>query len=157
MAVSGLVSLFVGHCVRLVSLLSPFVSFLFPFDICLPALSCCVRLDLCNPSICLPALRCCAWAVNLLHLPPSAGLPCPPLPCNPVHLSLQSFAFVSQLWTAVSAPALQSFVSQLWTSQALVAECSDCEKHKLFGVYGGVITITTGFTLYSSLYNSITM
>ena len=46
-----------------------------------------------------------------------------------------------------SASALQSFtcvlaslcISQLWTSQALVAECSDIEKHKLFGVYGGVI------------------
>ena len=39
----------------------------------------------------------------------------------------------------MAASALQSFVSQLWTSQALVAECSDIEKHKLFGVYGGVI------------------
>ena len=39
----------------------------------------------------------------------------------------------------MAASALQSFVSQLWTSQTLVAECSDIEKHKLFGVYGGVI------------------
>ena len=46
---------------------------------------------------------------------------------------LQSFTLVSQLWTAVSAFALQSFVSQLWTSQALVAECSDFEKHLPFG------------------------
>ena len=70
------------------------------------------------------------------------------LPCNHLHLSasaLQSYmclpalTFVSQLWAAVAASALQSFVSQLWTSQALVAECSDFEKHKLFGVYGGVI------------------
>ena len=40
----------------------------------------------------------------------------------------------------MAASALQSFVSQLWTSQALVAECSDIERHKLFGVYGGVIS-----------------
>ena len=46
--------------------------------------------------------------------------------------------FVSQLWTAVAASALQSFVSQLWTSQTLVAECSDIDK--VFGVYGGVIS-----------------
>ena len=51
--------------------------------------------------------------------------------------------FASQLWTAVAASALQSFVSQLWTSQTLVAECSDIEKHKLFGVYGGVISSST--------------
>ena len=40
---------------------------------------------------------------------------------------------------AVAASALQSFVPQLWTLQALVTECSDFDKHKLFGVYGGVI------------------
>ena len=34
-------------------------------------------------------------------------------------------------------------VSQLWTSQALVADCSGFEKHKLFGVYGGVIEAIT--------------
>ena len=63
------------------------------------------------------------------HLSPSSRLLYPP--------------FVSQLWTAAAASALQSFVSQLWTSQALVAECSDIEKHKLFGVYGGVMLQVT--------------
>ena len=38
----------------------------------------------------------------------------------------------------MAASALQSFVCQLWTSQALVAECSDLENHKLFG---GVIEV----------------
>ena len=55
-----------------------------------------------------------------------------------LHICLPVPTLVS-LWTAVSASALQSFVSQLWTSQTVVAECSDVEKHKLFGVYGGVI------------------
>ena len=32
-----------------------------------------------------------------LHLSPSSGLLCPPLPCNPLHVSSQAFAFVSQL------------------------------------------------------------
>ena len=42
--------------------------------------------------------------------------------CTAVSVSaLQSFTFVSQLWAAVAASALQSFVSQLWTSQALVS------------------------------------
>ena len=54
-----------------------------------------------------------------------------------LHICLPVSAFVSHLWTAVAASALQSFVSQLWTSQAQVAKCSDFEKHKLFGVYGG--------------------
>ena len=35
--------------------------------------------------------------------------------------ALQSFTFVSQLWAAAAASALQSFVSHLWTSQALVS------------------------------------
>ena len=52
-----------------------------------------------------------------------------------VYMCLPVSTFVSQLWTAVAASALQSFVSQLWTSQALVAECSDLEKDKLFGVF----------------------
>ena len=56
-----------------------------------------------------------------------------------LYICLPVSTFVSQLWTAVVASALQSFVSQLWTSQVLVAECSDIEKPKLFGVYGGVI------------------
>ena len=56
-----------------------------------------------------------------------------------LYICLPVSTFVSQLWNAVAASALQSFVSQLWTSQALVAECSDFEKHKLFGVYVGVI------------------
>ena len=172
--VSGLVSLLVGHCVRLVSLLSPFVSSLvsfllgtvsvlsplcfllspflspllspfllvivsalssfFPLHvscasslplslatlhiclpaalpcnplhlspcvyICLPALDCCVRLCLAILYICLPALGCgvhLCLAILYLHLSPSAGLLCPPLPCNPLHVSSQAFAFVSQL------------------------------------------------------------
>ena len=56
--------------------------------------------------------------------------------------------FVSKLWIAVAASAWQSFVSQLWTSQALVAECSDFENHKLFGVYGSVIY----FLLFGDVY-----
>ena len=56
-----------------------------------------------------------------------------------IYFCLALSTLVSQLWAAVSASALQSFVSQLWTSQALVAECSDIEKHRLLGVYGGVM------------------
>ena len=83
-------------------------------DICLPALGCCVCLSLATLHICLPALDCSAlqsftfvsqsWtAVSAsalqsftfvsLHLSPSSGC-CVP---NPLHLSSQSFAFVSQL------------------------------------------------------------
>ena len=186
--VSGLVSLLVGHCVRLVSLLFPFVSLLvsvppYCWSLCPPCLPSFLYICLlspplaCNPShlspscsalqsfkcvsLCLhlspsSGLPCPPLPCNPLHLSPSSGLLCPPLPCNPLHVSSQAFAFVSmslailyiclpvstfvsQLWTAVVASALQSFVSQPWTSQALVAECSDFEKHKLFGVYGGVI------------------
>ena len=60
-----------------------------------------------------------------------------------LYICLPVSTFVSQLWTAVAASALQPFVSQLWTSQALVAEYSDVEKHKLFGVYDGVIYVDT--------------
>ena len=70
-----------------------------------------VRLCLAILDICLPALGCC------VRLCLAA--------CR-----LQPFA--------VAASALQSFVSQLWTSQALVAECFDFGKPKVFGAYGGV-------------------
>ena len=125
--VSGLFSLVVGHCVRFVSLLFPFVSLLVPLLVghCvrlvfLLSCTCASSLPLCPAIlyICLPALGCVSLAILYI--------------CLPV------FTFVSQLWTAVAASALQSFVSQLWTSQALVAECSGFENHKLFGVYGGV-------------------
>ena len=76
--------------------------------------------------------------LSCLPLPFICLLFFPALDCC-VCLCLAILSFVSQLWTAVAASALQSFVSQLWTSQALVAECSDFERHKLFGVYGGVI------------------
>ena len=161
---SPFVSLLVGHCVRLVSLLFPFVSLLVfllvaqcqlpcnPFHLSASSgLLCCSPLHVSQlrtavSATCLQSLTfvsqlwaavsasalqsfTCALSLATLHI-------ClPALVCS----ALQSFAFVSQLWTAVSASALQSFVSQLWTSQALVAECSEFEKHKLFGVYGGVI------------------
>ena len=99
-----------------------------------------------------PSSDCCVrLCLAILYLSPSSGLHVatvvslfivyPDLPqlwlrvegCLPVS------TFVSQLWTAVAASALQSFVSQLWTSQTLVAECSAIENYKLFGVYGGVI------------------
>ena len=96
----------------------------------------------------------------LSPLLPSSGLLCPPLPCNPLlgccccvrlclailymcprkplhlspsrlHICLPVSTFVSQLWTAVAASALQSFVSQLWTSQA--AECSDSKNTNCLG------------------------
>ena len=86
--------------------------------------------------VCLPALDCCIHlCLAILYLSPSSGLH---VACNPLHVSPCVY-IVSQLWTAVAASALQSFVSQLWTSQGLVAERSGFEKHKLFGVYGGVI------------------
>ena len=55
-----------------------------------------------------------------------------------LHVACNLSTCVSQLWTAVAASALL-FFSQLWTSQALVAESSDFENYKLFGVYGGVV------------------
>ena len=70
-----------------------------------------------------------------LHLSPSSRLLYLPLPCNPL--------FVTQLWAACRLQSF-TFVSLCLhlspRSQALIAECSDIEKHKLFGVYGGVIT-----------------
>ena len=72
-SVSGLVSLFVGHCVRLVSLLFPFVSLLVPLLVivsalspvlcppCLPSVSLCVRS--CLPS-CLSLCRSCLPSVS---------------------------------------------------------------------------------------------
>ena len=66
-----------GHCVRLVSLLSPF---LFPFLFSLAILH-----------ISLPRLSCCVRLCHSLHLSPSSGLLCPPLPCNPLHVSRVSF------------------------------------------------------------------
>ena len=177
--VSGLVPLVVGHCVRLVSLLFPFVSLLVGHCVHLvPSVSLCLRSCLPSVSFCLPpCCPCCllsvsfclwscfpsCWALCPSCLPcvsfclPSC-LPCcppscwslcppclpsflymcllsPPLACNPSRLSpscsaLQSFTFVSlclhlspssgllcpplpcfvsQLWAAVSASALQSF------------------------------------------------
>ena len=64
----------------------PSVSFCRPswllaiLDICLPALSCCVRLGLAIPYICLPALGCCVR-----------------LPCSPLHVSPFCFLLVSLL------------------------------------------------------------
>ena len=59
--------------------------------------------------------------------------------CIHLCLAILKCTCVSQLSTAISASALHFFVFQLWTSQTLVAQCLDYEKHKLFGVYGGVI------------------
>ena len=106
--------------------------------ICLPALTAvsasalqsftCVLASLC---ICLPALDCCIrLCLAILYLSPSSALH---VVCNPLHLSPCVYICLPALDSA-----LQFFVSQLWTSQALVAECADFEKHKLFGVYGGI-------------------
>ena len=46
--------------------------------------------------------------------------------------ALQPFTFVSQLWAAVAASALRN--------PACPSSSFDVEKHKLFGVYGGVIS-----------------
>ena len=78
-----------------------------------PSSDCCVRL-------CLAILYMCPR--KPLHLSPSR-----------LHICLPVSTFVSQLWTAVAASALQSFVSQLWTSQALVAECSDSKNTNCLG------------------------
>ena len=114
-----LVSHFLSFVSHFFSLVSQFFSFVSQAG-CLRSGSRLSCLPL--PFICLlffPALDCCVRLILYICLPVST--------------------FVSQLWTTVAASALQSFVSQLWTSQALVAECSDFERHKLFGVYGGVI------------------
>ena len=87
--------------------------------------------------ICLPA----ALPCNPLHLSPSSGLR---VACNPLHCIvtfLPVSTFVSQLWTAVAASALQSFVSELWTSQALAAECSDIENTNCLGSTEGFSTV----------------
>ena len=169
--VSGLVSLLVGHCVRLVSLL-------FPLPSCLP---CCPHCHL-SPCvyICLPALDCCVpLPCNRLHLSRSAGLLCPPQSlfyiCLPALTAvsasaLQSFAcvlaslciclpaldccirlclailYLSPSWAA----CLQSFTFvslrlYLSPSSGRRKLCSDFEKHNLFGVYGGVIFVRCNF------------
>ena len=99
----------VGHCVRLVSLLSPFVS----------ALLCCSPLHVSQLRSAVSASRLQSWTlVSQLWAAVSA-----PLVCNPLHLSRcvyiclpaleQSFTFVSQLWAAVPAFALQSYALAL--------------------------------------------
>ena len=109
--VSLVVPLLVGHCVRLVFLLS------FTCASSLP-------LSLATLHICLPA----ALPCNPLHLSPSSGLR---VACNPLHLSPCVYiclpalgccvrlclAFVSQRWAAVSA--LQSLILH-------VSPSSDC-------------------------------
>ena len=105
----------VGHCVRLVSLLSSFVL-------------CCVAVRYMSPS---SGLLCPPLACNPLHLSPSSGLLCLPLACNSyiclparccVHLGCcESFTFASHRWAAVSASALQSLNLHLSPSSALTA------------------------------------
>ena len=73
-----------GHCVRLVSLLFPFLFSLAILNICLPGLSCCVRL------------------CHSLHLSPSSGLLCPPLPCNYTCLVSLLFTFLLVIVSALS-------------------------------------------------------
>ena len=105
-----------------------------------PLSASCLQLQLLCPAIlyiCLPAWAVCrlqsfSFVSLCLHLSPSSGLLCPPLPCDPsfvsqlsavlaiLYMYLPVSACVSQLWTAVSS-ALQSLVSQPWTSQTLVA------------------------------------
>ena len=85
--------------------------------------------------MCLPALTAVSASplqsfTSALRLSPSSRLS---LAILYIVICLPVSTFVSQLWTAAAASALQSFASQLWTSQTLVAECSDIEKHKLFG------------------------
>ena len=123
---------------RLACLPLPFICLLF-----FPALDCCVRL-------CLAILYWAAVSASplqslILHVSPSSDCcvrlclailyMCPrkPLHLSPsrLHICLPVSTFVSQLWTAVAASALQSFVSQLWTSQA--AECSDSKNTNCLG------------------------
>ena len=106
--VSGLVSLLVGHCVRLVSLLFVFFSLLVPCVrlVCLLSFTCASSLPLslatlhiCLPAlpsailyICHPALGRMLLAILYICLPVSAfvsssGLLWPPLPCNPLFAS----------------------------------------------------------------------
>ena len=159
--VSLVVPLLVGRCVRLVFPLSFTCASSLPLSlatrhICLPAALLCNPLHLspssglrvaCNrlqlspvsasalQSLILhlsPSSDCCVHlCLAILYLSPSSGLH---VASNPLHLSPRVYICLPALDSA-----LQSFVSQLWRSQALVAECSDFEKHKLFGVYGGVI------------------
>ena len=155
-----LLSLFVGHCVRLVFLLSftcassPPLS-LATLHICLPAALPCNPLHLspssglrvaCNPLhlspcvyICLPALDCCVClclAILYICLPALAAVSAS---------ALQSFTFVSQRWAAVSASALQSLILHLSPSfgrrKLYLQSVPILKKHKLFGVYGGVIIL----------------
>ena len=152
----GLVSLLVGHCVRLVSLLSPFSLFLYPFllviastlsPFCLPlspfllgsvsVLSpfCFLLSPLLSPFLLVIVSALSSFFPLHVHpLSPSCLQPftfvSQPLPCCLPALGCVSLAilyiviclpvstFVCQLWTAVSASALQSFtrVSQLWAA-----------------------------------------
>ena len=97
--VSGLVSLLVGHCVRLVSLLFPFISLLVSLlvDHCVRLVSLVFPFVSLLVSLVVPLLV--GHCVRLVFL---LSFTCPPS-------RLQPFTFVSQLWTAVSASALQAF------------------------------------------------
>ena len=126
-SVSGLASLLVGHCVRLVSCLASCWSLcplcLPPVFLCLGSClpSCWSLCPACLPSVsfCFPSclstiatqqlragrqmgmkaegvqksrehssgLLCPPLPCNPLHVSPSSGLPCPPLACNPLHVS----------------------------------------------------------------------
>ena len=117
-----------GCCVRL-SLAILYICLPACLYMCLPTLDSCLRLSLATLHICFPALDCSALQsftfVSLyLHLSPTSGLLCPCLPCNPLNIfKLSPCVYMfSQLWTAVSASALQCFVHQLWASQTLVGD-----------------------------------
>ena len=84
-------------------------------NMCLPTLDSCLCLSLATFHICLPALGCMSLAILYTCLP---ALGC----C--VRLWLAILTFVSQLWAAVSASALQSLILHLsFSSDCCVRLC----------------------------------
>ena len=148
--VSLVVPLLVGHCVRLVFLLSFTFASSLPLSlatlhICLPAALPCnstfvsqlwaaCRLQsftLSFVSLCLhvspsSGLLCSPLPCNPLHLSPSSGLLCPPLPCNPLHLSRSAGLLSPSSDCCDFSPfALQSFTCVL-ASLCICLPALDC-------------------------------
>ena len=108
--VSLLVSLLVGHCVRLVSFVSR-----SPCPACLPSVSFCLPSCCAVPTLALQSFPCVSQlclplACNPSHLSPSSGLLCPAI----LYICLPELDCCVRLCLAILYICLLTFVSQLW-------------------------------------------